>query len=146
MVGCDCEGTSCQTAVHDAAGLCAAGWHVCHLPDWNAWWSGQASNKNRYLIASEVAFCNGCSNDVLGDGSEICGPNGPACAAWSAFFVGPAEDDVVCGTSWPTGLSNGNVSRSVWDGSSMNDCLAHDGWFIDTTGSVVQVSGTLCCQ
>src|SRR5687768_12170868 len=51
MKGCDCTGNSCKVAVREAGMLCAPGWHVCNLTEWNANRGASLSQQRRYLKA-----------------------------------------------------------------------------------------------
>jgi hypothetical protein len=140
MAGCDCKNAGCKIAARDAAGLCAPGWHVCDLSQWNTRRASTLSAKVRILRAQLVACGTGCGNDSLAASDDIC--KGYGCGVtgtkYSVFGAGPTLDDEDCGTSWNTGTSWGNVMRLKSNSASTAgkaQCLAED----------PVAAGVLCC-
>ncbi len=156
MVGCDCTGSGCVTPVRDAERLCAPGWHVCTLSEWNTYRSTALSNANRYITAI-IGSCSGCNSDVLQTtpAVDVCAPNLTTCNnAAFPYFVGPSEIDYAC-VGWPTGVNNGNVARiAAYTNSTVTGvpptakatCLADPGSSTGGVAGAISVGGTMCCQ
>lgn len=152
MVGCNysssADGGAISLPVRMAASLCSAGWHVCDaITEWNARRSTTLSSANRYIRAA--MSCNSCPGDVALTSvtGDVCEYSPTGCASSSAWYVGPTEQDIACGTTWPAGLNSGNLNRAFSIGNADQNlaksyCLSFSG----IQSASVSVIGTMCCR
>ena len=156
MVGCDLprfsDGGVIVLPIRDAASLCAPGWHICELTEWNAGRFTTVSQVNRYVRVRMT--CVTCSGDVLLPGAvDLCDWNPTPCNQTWVFFVGPVPQDIGCANTWPAGINNGNVGRAATYGAAGDadtaraQCLTYSG---QATGSgssaTLPIVGTMCCR
>ena len=150
MVGCDyasySDGGAVTLPVRQAASVCAPGWHVCEVGEWNERRMAAASDANRYIRARIT--CGGCGGDqVAGSASaDLCEFNGqtPACNTSYPFFVGPTLQDAFC-PGWPAGNGAGNLGRIA--GFANADPNIAKAMCLSSSGSgIVEIVGTMCCK